>query len=97
MRQTFKREYLTNELDLPWKRNGGAVVSDRIVGTRRWSVDHEIVFRVPGQPEGEAWLTTYSVGATESQDEGPWEYENEVECTLVRQVEKTVTVWEPVP
>jgi hypothetical protein len=76
---------------------GVEVISDRVIGTRRWSIDHELIFRVPEQPKGQAWMTTYSVGATESQDESPWQYENRIEVTLVREVEKTIKVWEPAP
>ena len=71
------------------------VISDTITGHRRWSVDHALIFRLPDQPPGEAWMVDYSVGATESQDEGPWEGETEVKATLVREVEKLVKVWEP--
>lgn len=59
-------------------------------------------FRYPLRPTAaqeatlDAWRrTTYSRGATESQDERPWEYEKTVKATLVREVEKTVKVWEP--
>jgi len=42
-------------------------------------------------------MTHYSVGATESQWERPWEYEGEeIECTEVHQIEKLIKVWESV-
>jgi hypothetical protein len=47
-----------------------------------------------GTPAGgvyDAW-----VGATEVQQERPWEHEDEVEAVLVREVERTVKVWEVV-
>jgi hypothetical protein len=38
-------------------------------------------------------MANYSVGATEMQDESPWENEEEVECTEVELVEQTIKVW----
>ena len=32
-----------------------SIVSDVLCGHKRWSVVHELTFRLPGQPEGEAW------------------------------------------
>ena len=92
--KTFDREYLKDELGLPGGHGTAKIVEDNIIGHSRWSVDHSLVFQEPGQAEDQAWVTTYSRGATESQEEGPWENEEQVECTLVRRVEKTVTVWE---
>lgn len=74
------------------KDDGGETVYDRIVGHRRWSVDHERVFK----HEGKFYLTTYSRGATESQEERPYEYDaNEIECPEVFPREKVVVVYEP--
>ncbi len=70
----------------------GEIVEDNILETSRWSVLHEIVFSL----NGTHYSTGYSVGATEMQDEGPWEYDKEVECTEVHQVEKVVKVWKAV-
>ena len=78
------RDYLKNELDLPY-----TAIKDTITDTRRWSVDHEIIFL----HDGKYWQTHYSVGATEQQDESPWEYDTEVECTEVELKEVTVTKW----
>lgn len=55
----------------------------------RWSVGHEIVF----EWEGKFWKAEYSEAATESQDEGPWEYQKEVECTEVELKEVTELKW----
>lgn len=67
----------------------GEIVSDTITDTGRWSVHHELIFKL----DDKVWRTRYSVGATESQDESPWEYEAEVSCQQVIAVEKLVTVW----
>ena len=69
------------------------LIEDNIIDHTRWSVIHKIVFR---DADGTFYQTTYSVGATESQNESPWEYEPEVECTEVKKAEKIVLVWEPV-
>lgn len=64
-------------------------VYDKIIGHRRWSVDHERVF----EHDGRFFRTLYSVGATEGQDERPYEYEpDDIECEEVfpRQVTSTV-------
>lgn len=68
------------------------VLEDTLIGSGRWSVHHRIVFKY----QDKFYQTTYSVGATEYQNEGPWEYEDDIECQEVRQVEKLVKVWEPV-
>lgn len=48
------------------------IVSDEQVGHRRWSVDHLLIIKRIS--DGKHFSDTYSVGATESQDERPWEY-----------------------
>lgn len=68
------------------------VVSTEMVDTSRWSIIYEMIFKY----NDKFYRTCYSVGATETQDESPWEYEDEVDCFEVHQVEKTVLVWEAV-
>lgn len=71
---------------------GGRTISDEIIGHGRWSVHHEHIFEF----EGKFYRTTYSIGATESQDESPYDYEpDEIECEEVFPVEKVVFVYEP--
>lgn len=89
-KMSVPKSVLVDELDLPW--NEDIVLQDRSVGTRRWSEDREIVFKY----KDKFWMTYYSVGLTEQQDERPWEYEDEVELVEVHQVEKVVKVWKPV-
>ena len=81
----FNKDYLVNELDLPY----GRVIVDKIIDTSRWSIIHEIVF----EDNGKFYQTTYSEGATECQDERPWEYEDEVECYEVELREVKVKKW----
>lgn len=88
-KKVFSRDYLKDELDLPYSSNA---IVDRIIDTTRWSIVHEIVFA----DNGKFYQTTYSEGATEMQDESPWEYDDEVECTEVELREVKVKKWMPV-
>ena len=81
----FSKDYLKDELDLPYSNT----IVDRIINTTRWSIVHEIVF----EDNGKFYQTTYSEGATEMQDERPWEYEDEVECEEVELREEKVKKW----
>lgn len=83
----FKKEYLIEELGLPYDCE-----SEEIIGTTRWSIIKEIVFQ---DKDGKYYQTTYSEGATEFQDESPWEYEDEIECTEVELKEVKVMKWCP--
>jgi hypothetical protein len=99
IKKTFEVRYLRDELELPdsaseHEKHGRMVYSDQITDHTRWSVVHTLIFRTADQPADEAWSVDYSVGATESQDESPWEHEEQVEAILVRRVEKTIKVWE---
>lgn len=92
---TFKKEDLINLVD-----EGGAKglvrIEDRIVSTARWSINHRMVFRE--EASGKFYEATYSRGATEQQDESPFEYEDDlVECEEVHPVEKVVTVYARAP
>lgn len=78
------RDFLKNELDLPY-----SAIKNDIVDTSRWSIHHEIIF----EHDGKFYRTHYSVGATEYQDESPWEYDDEVECTEVELKQVMVTKW----
>lgn len=68
------------------------VLLDDVTGTGRWSLYHRLVFKY----KDVYYETGYSVGATEYQDEGPWEYEDQVECTVVEPYEKVTTEYRPV-
>lgn len=87
--KVFNKEYLTKELGLPYDCK---LIEDDIIDTTRWSIVHEIVF----EDKGKFYMTTYSEGATECQDEKPWEYDDEIECTEVELKEVKVKKWIPV-
>ena len=87
MKRQFSKDTMLDILDSKF------VISDEIVEHTRWSVVHEIIFKY----EDKFWQTYYSVGATESQEESPWEYDKEVGCFEVKPVEKMVVVYEKIP
>lgn len=68
------------------------IISDTINGQSRWSTNHILIFK----KDDKFYKTFYSHGSTESQDELPWEYEENVTCWEVAPVEKVVTVYEKV-
>ena len=70
---------------------GGETVYDRIIGHGRWNVHHERVFAF----EARYYITQYSVGATENQDEEPYQDDaDEIECVEVFPRERVVTIYE---
>ena len=83
-KKIFSRQYLKKELDLPW-----SALFDEIVDTGRWNIQHRCVF-ADGDKFYEAY---YSVGATECQDEQPWEYDENVECSEVELKSVTALKW----
>jgi hypothetical protein len=66
-------------------------VQESIEGTSRWSVHYEIVVR--RLSDGKFFKSNYSVGATEMQDESPYEYDEYAIFTEVIPVEKTIIVY----
>lgn len=81
----FTKEYLTEELELPYN-----AIEDDVIDTSRWSILHEIVFQ---DNDGKFYKTSYSVGATECQDEAPWEYEDNITCYEVEKKKVVVEKW----
>lgn len=67
------------------------IIENEITDTTRWSIINRMIFKF----EGKFYETIYSHGATEYQDESPYEYEgDEIECREVFPVVKTITVYE---
>jgi len=76
-------------VDLTWDED--SYVVHEIWGRRRWDVIYRAVF----EHESKFYETTYQVGATEVQDERPYEYEDdEISCKEVFPVKKEVVVYE---
>jgi hypothetical protein len=86
-KKVFTKDYLKNELELPY-----SAIYDEICDNSRWSIYHICVF----ENDGKFYQAGYSVGATECQDESPWEYEDNVECTEVELKNVMVEKWVPV-
>lgn len=78
-----------------WKGIKIKLVQDELVDTSRWSHIHERIYQ--NLEDGKFYSTSYSTGATECQDETPYEYDGDViEFIEVKAVEKTITVFEAV-
>lgn len=73
-------------LDILYENEGGKVILDTVHGHSRWSVSHVLIVEI----DGRFYRTRYSVGATESQDESPWQDEEEVDFVEVEPKEITV-------
>jgi hypothetical protein len=67
------------------------IASDTIVGKSRWSINHYLVIR--RLSDNKFFADTYSVAATECQEERPWSY-REPNFEEVFPVEKKVIVYE---
>jgi hypothetical protein len=78
--------------DILFEEIGGEIIEDKIISHSRWSVIHSLIIKY----NDKYYKTSYSVGATEYQDEQAWEYDDEVELVEVHQVPKTIMVWEAV-
>lgn len=65
------------------------IISNKIVSKSRWSYRNELIVKTLA--DGKFWKSFYSQGATESQDESPYEYEEPVfEEVFPKQVEVTI-------
>lgn len=81
---TFEKDYMERVL---WDDAEDAeIIENEIIDTSRWSTHYRLIFK----KDYKYYQTFYSQGATESQDERPWEYEDEVECVEVEPYEKMV-------
>lgn len=92
VKRNFSRQHLR---EMTWgdEPEGYEIISNELYDTSRWSIYYEMIFKF----EDRFYKTTYSVGATESQDESPYEYDgNEIECIEVKPVSKTIIVYEPI-
>lgn len=86
IKKEFTKDYLINTLDLP-----DEAIENNIIGNGRWSIDHEIIFK--DNNSGKFYKGYYSQGATEMQDESPWEYEDSITCYEVEKKEIKVMQW----
>ena len=87
----FPKQELLNLLDDDPSEGYEIVVEPKLYETRRWSNCYEMIFSY----EGNFYSTTYSRGATEMQDESPYEYApEEIACTQVIPKEVTTIIYE---
>jgi len=89
---------LTNQesQEILWGENDEyEIVSDDVEDNDRWSIHHCLV--VKHLPTDKFYQTYYSVGATEQQDESPFELgDDKNEWDEVEQVEVLTKVWKAV-
>lgn len=77
-------------LDILYEENENAeVIVDDIEDIGRWSTYHTLIFKL----DGDFYRTFYRRGATEYQDESPWEHDTEVTCEQVYPVQEMTTVY----
>ena len=70
------------------------LIESEIVDTSRWSVHKEGIFK--HIKTGKFYRFEWSEGATEMQEEMPYEYETEVEPEEVEQVEVKSFIWKAI-
>ncbi len=86
MSKKFPKQELIDRID---ERD---YISNEMRDTGRWNITYRMVF---ADVDGKTYSSCYSVGATEMQDELPYEYEDdEIECREVFPVKKEITVYE---
>lgn len=92
IKKEVAREMAWSSVGDDWKEEGvEKVVENELIDTSRWSNIHRLTLQVGGK----FYQADYSVGATEGQDESPFEDDgDEVEFKEVFAREKTITVYE---
>lgn len=80
---TFSKQFLIDE--------EGETIENKITGKGRWAIHYRRVFK----HEDKFYATTYSIGATESQDIQPYEDDDvEIECPEVFPKYRMMVVYE---
>lgn len=67
----------------------GEILDQKIIGNSRWSIYYDIIVKL----DDRFYRATYSVGATEMQDESPWQYEKEIEFREVEPIQVNMTIY----
>jgi hypothetical protein len=84
----------------PWEKETGndtpgyqsfKKVSEEMINHSRWAVGYHVILQ--RENDGKFFSSSYEVGATESQDQSPYEYDDPI-FTEVFPVEKTIIVYE---
>jgi len=89
MKFSFSKEFMCEVLD---GENKTKIIEDKITGNGRWNIFHNLIWQ---HIDGRVFQCQYSVGATETQEESPWEYEKEIECTEMVKRLITTEKWIP--
>lgn len=67
-------------------------IKDTIVDNSRWSIQHEMIFK--DNATGKHYISFFNRGATEYQDERPYEYDDKmIKCVEVEEKEVLVKQW----
>lgn len=93
IKRMFTREQLLSFLQED-EEDGTAVVN-QLVESTRWSLIYKFIFKFIFKFEGKYYETSYLRGATEYQDEQPWQNKKEVECTEVEPYTRMVIDYRP--
>jgi hypothetical protein len=87
----FKKQFMQDLVSEDLPKEEAEIISNELCDNSRWSVIYDMIFKV----DGKFYKTSYRRGATECQDERPYEYsEDEIECKEVFPKQKTITVYE---
>lgn len=71
------------------------VIRNEMYDTSRWSIWYDLIFKE--NETDKLYQTSYSRGATECQDESPWEYDGDmIDCHEVEKYEKTIIEYRPI-
>lgn len=89
---TFNKSFLQSIL---WGENESVtMMENEITGHSRWSINYLLTF----EHNGRYFQVAYSRGATEQQDEQPFEYEDDmIKCDEVEWIEVKKIVYRKLP
>lgn len=76
--------------DILWEETPYKIVKNELVDNTRWNLVYDLVV----EKDGRFFRTSYTTGATEMQDNSPFDYTKTVEFEEVFPVEKTIVVYE---
>jgi hypothetical protein len=89
----FKKEFLKDLAHDDYDKNEVEVIYTDLIDSNRWSLVYEQIFLF----NDKYYRTVYQVGATEQQDERPYEYDlEEIECEEVVPKEITKIIYLPI-
>jgi len=82
----FPKEFMLQVLE----EEVGEIISNKIIEQGRWDILHQLIWK---HPDGRVFQCGYRQGATEQQDQGPWEYDKEVHCVEMEKKIVEVEQW----